>query len=411
MSQSKPSTSSSSTIRMIGGGSIVIVVLAAIILVYRVLIGAPSPDVPAATPTSEWYSIYFTDPDAPTANTLRGGPDQELADTIDAARLSVDVAAYDLDLWSLRDALQAAHRRGVTVRMVTDSEYLSNPEVQALVEAGIEVLGDRRESLMHNKFVVIDRLEVWTGSMNFTINGAYRNDNNLLRMRSSRMAENFTREFEEMFLQDQFGLSGAPATPYPSVTVEGTQVEVFFSPEDDTADRLVELVQSAQRSVRFMAFSFTSDPLASALHAAIQRGVSVQGVMERDQVASNIGSEYDFLRRAGIDVRLDGNSRSMHHKVLIIDDQIVVTGSYNFSANAEDSNDENLLVLHSAQIADQYLAEYERVIAKAQPAQTHRAEPGAWLASASPIGNYLQFISVKMGIVSSPQRRVYAHGY
>lgn len=365
---------SSSIIRMIGGSSILVVVLAAIVLVYRALVGGPSADPPAATPSADWYSIYFTDPNAPSAKTLRGGPDQKLADAITAARLSVDVAAYDLDLWSLRDALLAAHRRGVTVRMVTESDFISNPEVQALIEAGIEVLGDRRESLMHNKFVVIDRLEVWTGSMNFTVNGAYRNDNNLLRLRSSRLAEDFTGEFEEMFLQDQFGLRGAPATRFPSVTVEGTQVEVFFSPEDDTVDRLVELVQSAESSVRFLAFSFTSDPLASALQAAARGGVSVQGVMEREQVASNIGSEYDFLRRAGIDVRLDGNPRSMHHKALIIDEQIVVTGSYNFSSNAEDSNDENLLVLHNVQIASLFLSEYERVLSLAQPGQTLQLE-------------------------------------
>lgn len=364
---------------MIGGSSIVVIVLAAIVLIYRALVGGASADPPAATPSTDWYTIYFTDPNAPSSRTLRGGPDQKLAEAIDAARLSVDVAAYDLDLWSLRDALLAAHRRGVRVRMVTESDFISNPEVQALIEAGIEVLGDRRESLMHNKFMIIDRLEVWTGSMNFTVNGAYRNDNNLLRLRSSRLAEDFTGEFEEMFLDDQFGLRGAPATRYPSVTVEGVQLDIFFSPEDDTVDRLVELVQSAQRSVRFMAFSFTSDPLASALQAASRRGVSVQGVMERDQVASNIGSEYDYLRRAGIDVRLDGNPSSMHHKVLIIDEQIVVTGSYNFSSNAEDSNDENLLVIHDAYIAGQFLSEYARVLSLAQPGQTWQIEPGLWL--------------------------------
>ena len=105
----------------------------------------------------------------------------------------MDVAIYDLNLWSIRDALIAAHRRGVDVRMVTESDNMDEQEVQELKEAGIEVLGDRHESLMHDKFVVIDRLEVWTGSMNFTTGGAYLDNNNLIRLRSSKLAEDYTR--------------------------------------------------------------------------------------------------------------------------------------------------------------------------------------------------------------------------
>jgi len=117
--------------------------------------------------------VYFTAPQGPAANTLRGGPDAALAEAIDQAVLSVDVAAYSLDLWSIRDALLRAHRRGVSVRLVVESDNLDSDELIQIAEAGVPVLGDRREGLMHNKFVVIDRYEVWTGSMNFTVNGAY----------------------------------------------------------------------------------------------------------------------------------------------------------------------------------------------------------------------------------------------
>lgn len=355
-----PSGSPNSPLRLLGGGSLVALILAVIIFAYRALTGSAAGPTPAAS-TPDWYAVYFSDPSAPAANSLRGGPDQYLARAIDGARLSVDVAAYNLDLWSLRDALRSAHRRGVKVRLVTDSDYLDNPEIQDLQEAGIEVLGDRRESLMHNKFVVIDRLEVWTGSMNFTVNGAYRNDNNLIRLRSSRLAEDYSAEFEEMFSQDLFGSRLAPGSPYPVVTIEGSRVEVFFSPEDDTAERVVALIEQAQSSVRFLAYSFTSDPLARAFQQASRRGVLVQGVMEAEQVRSNVGSEYDFFRRSALEVRLDGNPNSMHHKVLVIDERFVVAGSYNFSANAEDSNDENLLILENARLAALYLGEFERV--------------------------------------------------
>ena len=89
--------------------------------------------------------------------------------------------------------------------MVVESDNLDEIEIQELEQAGIEVLGDRRESLMHNKFVVIDGLEVWTGSMNFTVNGAYRNDNNLIHIRSTQIGRELHVEFEEMFVDDMFG--------------------------------------------------------------------------------------------------------------------------------------------------------------------------------------------------------------
>ncbi len=82
-------------------------------------------------------------------------------------------------------------RRGLVVRMVADSDYLDGEEIQELVDAGIPVLGDRRESLLHHKFMLIDRQEVWTGSLNFTVNGAYRNDNNLVRLVSTELAQDY----------------------------------------------------------------------------------------------------------------------------------------------------------------------------------------------------------------------------
>ncbi|MEW6716664.1 MAG: phospholipase D-like domain-containing protein [Chloroflexota bacterium] len=322
--------------------------------------------VSATALQEDWYTVLFTDPDSPNADTLRGGPDASLAAAINNARISVDIAIYDLNLWSIRDALIRAHQRGVIVRVVTESDNLDEPEIQDLIDAGVPVLGDRREGLMHNKFVIIDRMEVWTGSMNFTMNGAYHNDNNLIRIRSTRLAQDYTSEFEEMFVADQFGASSPTNTPYPLITVDGTQIEVYFSPEDDTVDHLLDVILNAQESIYFLAFSFTSDDLSTALIEQAQHGVLVAGVMEESQYNFNIGTEYDRFLQAGLDVRLDGNPQNMHHKVFIIDGQIVVTGSYNFSASAEDRNDENTLIIHNHDIAAAYLAEFYRVFTLAK---------------------------------------------
>ncbi|MGB6422002.1 MAG: phospholipase D-like domain-containing protein [Anaerolineales bacterium] len=118
---------------------------------------------------SDNLTAYFSDPENPVSSSYRGGPDEALADAIRDARVSVDMAIHFLDLWSIRDALIDAHRRGVTVRLVTESDNMDVPEIQELRAAGIPVLGDRREGCMHNKFVVIDRQEIWTGSLNLFI--------------------------------------------------------------------------------------------------------------------------------------------------------------------------------------------------------------------------------------------------
>ena len=327
------------------------------------------PPVPTTTQiagTDAQIQVYFSNPDRPDTDSYRGGPDAPLAEAIRRAEFSVDAAIYHLNLWSIRDALIAAHQAGVHVRVVTESDNLDESEIQELKQAGIEVLGDRRESLMHDKFVIIDRLEVWTGSMNFTVNGAYRNDNNLVRVRSSKLAENYTSEFEEMFVQDMFGDDIVSQTPHPSLTIDGTPVETYFSPDDGTAAMIIAALQNAEERVVFMAFSFTSDPIANALIERAAAGVDVIGVFEESQYHANTGTEYESLLAAGLDVRLDGNPDSMHHKVFIIDGETVITGSYNFSRSAEERNDENTLIIHNPELAVQYLSEFERVFEKAR---------------------------------------------
>jgi phosphatidylserine/phosphatidylglycerophosphate/cardiolipin synthase-like enzyme len=122
--------------------------------------------IPTAAP-ADWYTVYFTDPANPAVEYYSGGPDEALAQAIDRARLCVDVAVYDLDLFSISSALINAHRRGVIVRVVTESDNMDSLEtkIPALKEAGIAVIGDRREGLMHQKFTVIDHMEVWSGSI------------------------------------------------------------------------------------------------------------------------------------------------------------------------------------------------------------------------------------------------------
>ena len=326
----------------------------------------PFPVTSSSEPSFVWLEIYFTNPAAPHAVDYEGGPDEDLAAAIDKARLSVDVAVYNLNLWSIRDALINAHKRGVVVRMVMESDNMESQEIQQIQEAGIPVTGDQREGLMHNKFVVIDRSEVWTGSMNFTTNGAYQDNNNLIRIRSAQVAEYYTAEFNEMFENNLFGQDVRAVTPNPSLMIDGTPVEIYFSPDDGVAAQLLALIQAARESIYFLAYSFTADDLGQAIRQRAADGLTVAGVMDDDQVNNNQGTEFDPFVQAGLDVLRDGNAGSMHHKLIIIDGKIVITGSYNFSASAEERNDENVVIMFSPDVAAIYMEEFHQVYDQAQ---------------------------------------------
>lgn len=331
------------------------------------LIGKTTETVSVVESADEWYSVYFTAPGSPEADAYEGGPGNVLADAIQSAKLSVDIAAYKLNLWEIRDALIESHRNGVVVRIVTDSENFDEEEVQELISAGIPVVHDHSDHLMHNKFVVIDRMEVWTGSMNPTLGGVFFDNNNLIRVNSSQLAGNYLVEFEEMFTEKSFSNGSEANTPHPTITINGSKVETLFSPDDGTAHRIIDLIEGADESVYFLAYSFTADDIAQAMIDRAHSDIDVIGVMEEGQYLSNTGTEFDRLIAGGIDVRLDRNPNNMHHKVIIIDETIVITGSYNFSASAENRNDENTLIIHNAAVANEYLSEFWRVYNEARP--------------------------------------------
>jgi phosphatidylserine/phosphatidylglycerophosphate/cardiolipin synthase-like enzyme len=316
--------------------------------------------------------VYFTRPGEP--RNAADDPARVLADYIGQTRTHLDVCAHELDHPLITDALLAAWRRGVRVRLVTETNYLDERGVQALRAADVPVVDDRRDgALMHNKFIVFDNTAVWTGSMNFTENCTDRNDNHGLYFADDRLAANYATKFAWMFDQRMFG--GLPdrtaRIPHPTVTLrDGTVVENYFSTHDRIADRLIERIGRTTGTVRVLAFSFTHDRMGDALIGRARAGVSIQGVFEKSQAASGY-SEYHRLRTAGANVAvfLDANPRNMHHKVLILDGAITVAGSYNFSESADRQNDENIVIIHSRAVAQQFEAEFHRLFAaaRAQP--------------------------------------------
>ncbi len=342
------------------------------VLVSRVLQTFESggmPPLPTATdrfptpPSSagDLWVVYFTQP---TEGITSGGIEEHLIGLINGAQSTIDAAMFEFNLQNVADALIAAHKRGVRVRVVYDDEHTADdPQMQQLLDAGIPATPDKRGAYMHNKFFVFDGRIVWTGSTNVTVNDVYRNNNNSIVLISPEVAQNYTTEFEEMF-NGQFGPNSPANTPFPGVQVGDMWVETYFAPEDDAMTQLISVVSEAQHSLHFMAFSFTDDGLAQAIMERADAGVQVAGIFEA-RGANTPYSECPPLLAHGLDVRLDGNLRTFHHKVVIIDGAIVATGSFNFSANAAQSNDENLLIIHSPQVAALYEEEFNRRMAEA----------------------------------------------
>jgi phosphatidylserine/phosphatidylglycerophosphate/cardiolipin synthase-like enzyme len=315
-----------------------------------------------------FWQVYFTAPTGSRdAATYVGGVDEILAEQIGQVQLTLDIVAYEFNSPALTQAVLAARARGVRVRVVTDDDAgLGDDEttLNQFVDANIPVVTDERSAYMHNKFMILDSAVVWTGSWNYTINDTYRNNNNVLALRSQTAVQNYQTEFNEMFIDGRFGPTSPANTPRAEFNQDGAAIGVYFSAEDDVIGKLTSAIQSAQHSVRFMTFSFTVDTIAQALMSRAADGVDVSGIFERT------GSQTQFSKLtplfcAGLFVRQDGNPFVLHHKVFIIDGATVLTGSFNVSANATDSNDENLISITDPDLAAQYLAEFDRRWAEA----------------------------------------------
>ncbi|MBC7870751.1 MAG: DUF1669 domain-containing protein, partial [Chitinophagaceae bacterium] len=156
-----------------------------------------------------FWQVYFTTPTGSrNATTYLNGVDYPLATAIDGVQRTLDIAAYEWNSPRLTQAVISALQRGVQVRMVVDDEATIEDDdstIQQVISAGAQVVDDSRGALMHDKFMIMDSQVVWTGSTNFTINDVYRNNNNLLMLRSRRAVEIYQSEFNEMFVDGQFG--------------------------------------------------------------------------------------------------------------------------------------------------------------------------------------------------------------
>ena len=141
----------------------------------------------------------------------------------------------------------------------------------------------------------------------------------------------------------------------PLVAQSGPKdLHAFFSPNGGCTDAVISALGDAKKTVLVQAYSFTSAPIAEALVEAKKRGVDVQVILDKSQRTERY-SGATFLANGGIPVFIDADHRIAHNKVMIIDGQTVITGSFNFTKSAETGNAENvLLILHAPELAKRY---------------------------------------------------------
>ncbi len=290
----------------------------------------------------------------------------QMAQAINQAKFTIHCALYEIDHPEIQEALRTKAAQ-IEVQIVTDNDYL--------YEFDESYVKTDRSGLMHNKFCIIDSQIVTTGSMNPTINDAEKNNNNFLIINSTILANNYEDEFNEMWTGTF--KKGNPVSN-PKISINNITIENYFCPDDHCAREVIRELKKAKESINFMVFSFTHDDIASTILLKKQDSITIRGVFETRQESEH--SEYERLKYQGADVLLDGNKYTMHHKVFIIDEKTVITGSFNPSAGADSRNDENLLIIHDSIIASQFLGEFQKIYNEAvqkrdsKPIEDHNEE-------------------------------------
>jgi phosphatidylserine/phosphatidylglycerophosphate/cardiolipin synthase-like enzyme len=338
--------------------------------------GIVTATVSAGTPANSggWWQVYFVTPRQITdtlaqSYSLNGLPPalmggsitEKLIQHIDSAKKTIHIASFETDLNDVAKALIRAKGRGVDVDDENGIAADTKPghgQFAMLKKAGIQVIDDGRGALMHDKFWLFDGQTVWTGSTNITVSGMFEQNNNVIVIDSPQLTAIYERQFNDMWA-GKFNAKSPSTVDQQKITIQGSKIQILFSPEDKAVNNILPFIQSARKSIRFLAFTFTQDQLGKAMLDASKNGVQVSGVFESTGSDSQY-SQMTPLYCAKIPVRQDGNPAFLHHKVIIVDEQIVITGSLNFTDNADQNNNENVIIVDNPDIARLYTEEFNR---------------------------------------------------
>ncbi|MBV9849706.1 MAG: hypothetical protein JO250_08455 [Armatimonadetes bacterium] len=324
---------------------------------------------------------------------------QALADFIQGARSTLHIAIYDFRLGDdlagiVIPALTDAASRGVEVQIAFDHRPDNRSHENALTGdpkpsgthefipqnfdgSGVQTRPITAAKLMHNKYVIRDGhtpdAQVWTGSTNFTDDAWTHQENNILTLASPPLASFYETDFDELWSTG--GIKSTGVNDRGDIQIGGTEVEMDFSPGDGRiiGRTLAALIGAAQTRILVASMMLTSAAVLGALADALSNNVPVSGIYDRTQMDGALRQMSEakiglfnqiapsFVSKVSERFSADGKHNFMHDKVLV-SDNVVLTGSFNFSESAM-SNAENIVVVHDQGLADQYATYIKTLIA------------------------------------------------
>lgn len=311
--------------------------------------------------------------------------DDTLIKYIERAKYTIDFTIYNFNntgISNISDALKDAANNGVRVRAIGcgTTDILG---IEELIGSSVHVLvgpnSSQRTGIMHNKFIVFDAESndpndplVWTGSTNFTDGQINLDANNVIIVQDQSLARAYQIEFEEMWgshgnepnsANSHFGSSKRNNTPHEFM-INGKYVECYFSPSDGVNNKIVEVINTADNDLSISTMLITRIFMAEAIAERKSAGVGVNVITNAEGnnnstvnsiLSESLTSHYTFD---------DVSEGILHHKYMIVDqyppvsDPMVFTGSHNWSAAADNDNDENTLLIHDATLANVYYQQF-----------------------------------------------------
>ncbi len=288
-------------------------------------------------------------------------------DSLINAKLDVKCALYDLSLENLSIIFLDLKNRGIDLKLVIDGDYEKREAYNILKDAGVDIISDGKKSTyMHNKFCIIDGKKLVVGSANPTLNGFFKNNNNIFSFDSFLLASIYEEEFNNLY-----GGKFSNAKKINSLNRNNLklyyadeiyEMDVYFCPKDDCEKAIIDALNLAQDEILFANFVLTLDSVENILIEKFNLGLTVNGLIE-SRNKNSMGSITDDLKKI-FDLRYDTNPNSMHHKYFIVDNEIVITGSMNPSNSGVGRNDENLIIIKNKNIAKKFKSDFEMMFGK-----------------------------------------------
>ena len=317
--------------------------------------------------------LYFLSPlkQKHPENTCKSSACKALLYNIDNAKESIDFAIYGIaEQDRIFEALVNAQKRGVKVRWVTDlTENKENiyfdtyklmdkiptfttdyESAESINIPDYKYKFDFQGALMHNKFFIFDNQKVFTGSTNISSSclTGY-NANIAVLINSKEIANLYEKEFEQMY-NGKFHNMKSPVDNNEDISVDEKYVSVYFSPANKiSTTQIVPLINQSKKSIYIPAFYLTHNDIINALIEAHKRGINVKIIVDETSVKGKYVN-IDYIKQNGIDLKVENWAGKMHMKSIIIDDDILVIGSMNFTKQGEKMNDENCIIIKNSQI-------------------------------------------------------------